>query len=61
MTWFIENKEWFFSGVGIFIISVIGSIFFKNKPTKKQIQKSGSNSTNYQAGGDIKIKKQHDK
>jgi len=61
MQWFIDNKEWFFSGAGIFIISAIGSILFKNKAANKQVQKSGPNSNNYQAGGDIRIDNHHDK
>ena len=55
MQWIIDNKEWIFSGIGIFIISLIVGFFGKKQQTSKQIQKSGPNSTNYQAGGDIKI------
>jgi hypothetical protein len=61
MQWFIDNREWFFSGAGIFALSVVGGWLFKNKVAVKQVQKSGSNSTNYQAGGDIKIGKPDDK
>jgi hypothetical protein len=55
MQWIIDNKEWIFSGAGIFILTLIIGVFVKKSSTSKQIQKSGSNSTNYQAGGDIKI------
>lgn len=55
MQWLIDNKEWVFSGAGVFLITLIIGVFIKKKRASKQIQKSGSNSTNYQAGGDIKI------
>ncbi|REG86558.1 hypothetical protein [Marinomonas pollencensis] len=54
MNWLIENKEWIFSGVGVSVIIFILSVLRKNSDSK-QVQKSGANSTNYQAGGDIKI------
>lgn len=60
MQWLIDNKEWVFSGAGIFAISVIAGWFLKKRTAVKQKQKSGSNSTNYQAGGDIKIGKHDD-
>jgi len=55
MEWIISNKEWIFSGIGVFIIGLVISIFRKNvnkKKTTKMKQKSGSNSTNIQIGGD---------
>lgn len=55
MEWIINNKEWFFSGAGIFIISLVVGFFIKKRRSLKQVQKSGSDSSNYQAGGDIKI------
>lgn len=60
MQWIIDNKDWVFSGAGIFIVSIIVGIFVKNKSPSKQIQKSGSNSTNYQSGGNINIGKNDD-
>lgn len=54
MNWIIENKEWVFSGIGVFVISTIIGVFFCRK-SSKQIQKSGDNSKNYQASGDINI------
>lgn len=59
MNWIIENKEWVFSGIGIFIIGLIISIF-KIRNSRNSIrmkQKSGSNSTNIQIGGDFKYGK----
>jgi predicted tellurium resistance membrane protein TerC len=54
MEWIIANKEWIFSGIGVFIIGVVISLLRKNqkKKTVKMKQKSGSNSNNIQIGGD---------
>jgi len=59
MNWLIENKEWVFSGVGVFVLGIVITCFTRRQKTcgRKQMQKSGSNSTNYQAGGDINIRK----
>jgi hypothetical protein len=54
MEWFLNNKEWIFSGIGVFLLGLIINIVFRKKSIK-QIQKSGKNSKNYQAGGDINI------
>ena len=61
MKWILENKEWLFSGLGIFIVSLVIGFFMKKSPSNKQIQKSGDNSTNFQASGDIKIGRNNDK
>ena len=55
MQWILDNKEWFFSGIGIFVISGILKLISKKKSITKQSQKSGAKSINYQAGGDIHI------
>ncbi|MGP7733482.1 hypothetical protein [Oceanimonas smirnovii] len=60
MSWLIENKEWVFSGIGVSVLFFVLSLFKKNFGSK-QVQKSGANSTNYQAGGDINIGSKHDK
>lgn len=56
MDWIVENKEWIFSGIGVFVLGLVISIFArKGKVKQKSIkmkQKSGSNSTNIQIGGD---------
>lgn len=55
MDWLLKNKEWFFSGAGIFIIGILTTFFTKkNSKSVKQKQQSGSNSTNIQIGGDFK-------
>lgn len=60
MQWVIDNKEWLFSGVGIFVITILISIFTSRKRAIKQTQKSGSNSKNYQSAGDINIGRNDD-
>ena len=54
MEWILENKEWIFSGIGVFIIGLIITLFTRKRKSKsiKMKQKSGSNSTNTQIGGD---------
>ncbi|BDB71708.1 hypothetical protein Cthiooxydans_41200 [Comamonas thiooxydans] len=59
INWFSNNKEWVFSGFGVTLILLIISLFKKSKPS--QYQKSGNNSTNYQAGGNINIGGKNDK
>ncbi|HBT1520679.1 hypothetical protein [Klebsiella variicola] len=54
--WFIENKEWAFSGFAIALPLFIVGLFF-SKGKKAFSQKSGDNSFNLQANGDIKLKK----
>lgn len=55
MQWIIDNKDWIFSGVGIFIITLIIGVFARKQSSSKQTQKSGSSSNNYQSGRDINI------
>lgn len=57
MQWIIDNKEWFFSGAGIFILTVIFGLFSKSTV---MTQKSGSKSKNIQAKRDIHIGKLDD-
>jgi len=54
MDWIVENKEWIFSGIGVFVLGFVISIFARKGKQKsiKMKQKSGSNSTNIQIGGD---------
>lgn len=55
MEWIIQNKEWFFSGLGVAIITIIWSLLKRGKSGRivRQKQKSGSHSNNIQAGGNI--------
>lgn len=49
---FSNNYEWFFSGIGVFIIG----LFITSKVNKnKQKQNIKNNSTGYQANGNITI------
>ena len=53
MEWILDNKEWIFSGIGVFILSLIIGVVARRKSIQKQ--NSGDNSTNLQSGGNIKI------
>ena len=54
MNWFLNNCEWIFSGIGVFVIGLIITIFRKKKKKNfSQYQKSGKNSINIQASRDI--------
>lgn len=64
MDWIIDNKEWFFSGVGVFILGLIITFFSwlfrkRQKPddniSVSMKQKGGKNSKNYQSNGDMTI------
>jgi hypothetical protein len=56
MDWLLANKEWFFSGIGVFGLTILFSLFNKRKKerTIKQKQYSGADSVNIQVGGDFK-------
>ncbi len=53
----IKNKEWIFSGGGVAVISAVISLvwvlFFRKNEKNNMTQKSGSNSTNIQVGGNV--------
>jgi len=48
---------WVFSGVGIAVpIALVGWFYFdRNKNEGGQVQRSGNNSINYQAGGNMRV------
>ncbi len=54
INWIIENKEWALSGFAIAIPLFLLGLFF-GKRKKIMNQKSGKNSINIQANGDIKL------
>ncbi|HEM7134586.1 TPA: hypothetical protein U2I51_004107 [Providencia rettgeri] len=55
INWIIENKEWALSGFAIAVpLFLLGLLFGKRK--KVMNQKSGNNSINIQANGDIKLR-----
>lgn len=54
MNWLSNNYSWIFSGIGVFVISIIIGLFIKRRKKKfTQYQKSGKNSINLQSKGDI--------
>ena len=64
MGWITDNKEWLFSGAGIFILGLIITFFswlFRKKQKSDantnvlMKQKNGKNSRNYQSNGNITI------
>mgnify|MGYP003411044297 CR=1 FL=1 len=54
LAWIINNKEWFFSGIGVAIVTGIVSLIVKSY-NKKMIQRSGKNSLNLQSKSSITI------
>lgn len=52
--WINQNKEWLFSGIGVVIGAWIIRSFFRKHDTEPRI-KSGKNSTNVIAGGNVEI------
>ena len=56
INWLVDSKEWLFSGAGIVIISLVVRFFIKrNNSSTTQTIKSGTQSTNIQAGRDINM------
>jgi len=55
MQWIFNNKEWVFSGIGVFFMTVIFTVIYTKNKSNSQKQKSGSSSINIQAGGHINI------
>ncbi|BAU28988.1 hypothetical protein DFP93_103164 [Aneurinibacillus soli] len=54
--WLLNNKEWFFSGIGVFAIGIIISLFKrKEKKSINQSQTSGNNSHNFQSAGNLNV------
>lgn len=56
ITWIWSNKTWIFSGIGVAAIGLL-SYLFKKKSSINQSQKSGNDSFNLQAGGDLNLGK----
>lgn len=51
----MEWVKWIFSGIGVFILGLIFTKPFGTLKKNKQVQRSGKNSNNIQAGGNIII------
>lgn len=48
-----ENKEWIFSGIGVFLMTMLITLFRRRKSDGrivKQVQKSGDSSVSVQIG-----------
>jgi len=57
VSWIIDNKDWLFSGAGVVVVLwALRLIFKKTFKSSSQIIRSGNNSTNIQAGRDVKIR-----
>lgn len=50
MDWVIENQEWLFSGVGIFIISILAKVFWPNRDRETGNHQETSNIQNENNG-----------
>ncbi|MGS0724993.1 hypothetical protein ACVBKF_02305 [Shewanella sp. 0m-11] len=51
----VEHYQWVFSGAGIALLGGIIAFFKKKTSGITQKQKSGSNSVNIQAGGNVEF------
>lgn len=56
--WLIQNKEWVFGGVGVAAITGLIALLRRKSNGPSQNQRSGSNSTNVQAGRDVGLNKE---
>lgn len=60
IAWIDQNKDWFFEGLGVAVLSGIAwamwTLFFKGTGNPTQTINSGNNSTNIQVGQDLKIR-----
>lgn len=50
LDYLIANKEWIFSGIGVFVLSWL---IFRNPEKGGMSQNGGDNSTNIQVGGNV--------
>ena len=59
MEWLAINKEWIFSGIGVFIIGTIFSIVFKKissqRSNPQQNITAGTKSNNIQTHGNVTL------
>ncbi|HDH27865.1 MAG TPA: hypothetical protein ENH13_01885 [Euryarchaeota archaeon] len=55
-SWVVDNKQVLFSGIGTAVVIGVGRLIFKKRSASStQNIRSGDNSTNIQAGGDINV------
>jgi hypothetical protein len=56
MDWIMANKEWLFEGALVAVpLAILGWVFGKRAVSLTQRQRSGRNSVNIQAGGDVNL------
>lgn len=58
--WVGANKNWIFEGIGVAVLSVAATAIIwlfrrRRSPEKSQVQTSGDDSINIQAGHDVRI------
>jgi len=53
--WILDNKEWLFSGIGVLILILIGRFIKGKQAESSQSIRSKNDSTNIQAGRDVRI------
>ncbi|AHL70623.1 hypothetical protein BW16_04035 [Bacillus pumilus] len=58
MEWEVTMMEWYtwvFSGIGVFVLTILTSKQMSKSKKVKQKQKGGKNSNNYQSAGSMTI------
>lgn len=56
ISWFIQNKNWLLSGIAVSVpLAILGWLFARKFRQQVQKQRSGSESTNIQIGGNVNI------
>ena len=56
MEWFIQNKQWLFSGLAVSVpLAIIGWLLFKQRKRHIQKQRGGDFSTNIQVGDNLNV------
>lgn len=46
----IDNKEWIFSGIGVFVITMLASFILQKKNSVNKVKIKGSNNKVHQIG-----------
>jgi hypothetical protein len=55
ITYVADNKDWIFSGIGVFVVSFLFTALKKSRSSAKQTINSGARSKNFQSLRDINI------
>lgn len=51
MQWFVDNREWFFSGIGVFALGLIVTFVSRKRSARNSLE-FGNRSRNNHTGGD---------